>query len=167
MATQRSSSRDFAVYARHCVGARRLLCRRRVLELEIFLSPAYHFLASDYSLLDCGSMAVCEAKLTAVASLSKAARSSTTITRICRSAHLRGSRRLRFEKSEQFAHADAGVEQPTQMTNREVRHWLARSFFKLTGECIPWSRPILDHFDPSSGVTATLLCPRGDNSFYR
>ena len=63
VATQRSSSRDFVVYARQCVGARRLLYRRHAFELHILLHRTHRSFNRDYGVLGNGGMALRETKL--------------------------------------------------------------------------------------------------------
>lgn len=65
VATQRSCSRDFVVYARQCVGARRLLCRRHDFELHILLHRTHRSFNRDYGVLGHGGMALRETKLKA------------------------------------------------------------------------------------------------------
>jgi hypothetical protein len=61
MAAGGTSARDFGARAQHCVGARQLLYRNHSFELEIRLHHSHRFLNSDYSVFDCGSVALGEA----------------------------------------------------------------------------------------------------------
>src|ERR1700731_4840701 len=53
-----TSGRDFGTRAQHCVGARHLLCRSHSFELEIRLHHPHRFLNPDYSVFDCGGVAL-------------------------------------------------------------------------------------------------------------
>jgi len=59
----RTSGRDFGTRAQHCVGARHLLCSSHSFELEIRLHHSHRFLNPDYSVFDCGGVALSEDKL--------------------------------------------------------------------------------------------------------
>src|ERR1017187_10467520 len=59
-----TSGRDFGTRAQHCVGARHLLCRSHRFKLEIRLHHSHRFLSPDYSVSDCGRVAVGGGKLT-------------------------------------------------------------------------------------------------------
>src|ERR1039458_4492869 len=63
VAAGRTSGRDFGTRAQHCVGARHLLCSSHSFELEIRLHYPHRFLNPDYSVFDCGRVAVGEGKL--------------------------------------------------------------------------------------------------------
>jgi hypothetical protein len=59
-----TSGRDFGRRAQHCLGARRVLCCSHSFELEIHVYYANRVLNGDYSVFDCGDLAVGESKLT-------------------------------------------------------------------------------------------------------
>jgi len=61
VAAGRTSGRDFGKRAKHCVGARHLLCSSHSFELEIRLHHPHRFLNPDYSVFDCGGVAFSEA----------------------------------------------------------------------------------------------------------
>src|SRR5438105_800185 len=61
VATGRTSGRDFGTGAKHCVGARHLLCSSHGIELEICLHYPHRFLSRDHIMFDCGGMAFSEA----------------------------------------------------------------------------------------------------------
>jgi len=63
VAAGRTSGRDFGTRAQHCVGARHLLCSSHSFELEIRLHHSHRFLNPDYSVFDCGGVALSEDKL--------------------------------------------------------------------------------------------------------
>jgi hypothetical protein len=63
VATGRPSGRDSGTRAKHCVGARHLLYGSHSFELEICLHHPHRFLNPDYSVFDCGGMALSEDKL--------------------------------------------------------------------------------------------------------
>src|SRR6266567_2980385 len=63
VAAGRTSGRDFGTRARHCVGARHLLFSSHSFELEIRLHHPHRFLNPDYSVFDCGRVALSEDKL--------------------------------------------------------------------------------------------------------
>jgi hypothetical protein len=63
VAAGRTSGRDFGPRAQHCVGARHLLCSSHSFELEIRLHHPHRFLNPDYSVFDCGRVALSEDKL--------------------------------------------------------------------------------------------------------
>ncbi len=53
-----TSGRDFGTRAKHCVGARHLLCSSHRFELDIRLHHSARFLNPDYSVFDCGRVAL-------------------------------------------------------------------------------------------------------------
>ena len=61
MAAGGTSGRDFGTCAKHCVGARHLLCSSHSFELSIRLHHPDRFLNPDYSVFDRGGMAFSEA----------------------------------------------------------------------------------------------------------
>src|SRR6266851_2447730 len=63
VAAGRTSGGNFAARERHCVGARHLLCRNHSFELEIRLHHPHRILNPDYSMSDCGSVALGEGSL--------------------------------------------------------------------------------------------------------
>jgi hypothetical protein len=63
VAAGRTSGRDFGTRAQHCVGARHLLCSSHSFELEIRLHHPHRFLNPDYSVFDCGGVALSEDRL--------------------------------------------------------------------------------------------------------
>src|SRR3984893_6591308 len=63
VAAGRTSGRDLGTRAQHCVGARHLLCSRHSFELGIRLHHPHRFLNPDYSVFDCGGVALSEDKL--------------------------------------------------------------------------------------------------------
>lgn len=63
MAAGGTSGRDFGTRAQHGVGARHLLCRNHSFELEIRLYHPHCFLNPDYSVFDCGRVALGEAEV--------------------------------------------------------------------------------------------------------
>ena len=60
VAAGRTSGREFGTRAKHCVGARHLLCSSHSFELEIRLHYPHRFLNPDYSVFDCGRVALSE-----------------------------------------------------------------------------------------------------------
>lgn len=60
MAARRTSGRDFGTGAKHCMGARHLLCSSHSVELEIRLHHPPGFLSPDYGVSDCGGVALAE-----------------------------------------------------------------------------------------------------------
>ena len=63
VAVRRPSGRDFGNHARDRVGSRPLFCRHHVSELEVPLSSPCRLFNGDYSVFNCGGVAVSENKL--------------------------------------------------------------------------------------------------------
>jgi hypothetical protein len=58
-----TSGRDLGTHAQHRVVARHLLCRSHSFELGIHLHHPHRFLNADYSVFDCGGVALSEDRL--------------------------------------------------------------------------------------------------------
>ena len=66
VAAGRTSGGDFGTRARHCVGARHLLCSGHGVELEIYLHYPHRFLNAGYGGFDCGRVALGEGGVNAL-----------------------------------------------------------------------------------------------------
>ena len=72
-----TSGRDFGTRAKHCLGARHLLCSSHSFELEIRLHHPHRFLNRDHIMFDCGGMAFSEAGFNAPIAIVKGERIQT------------------------------------------------------------------------------------------
>ena len=94
MAARRTSGGDSSARARHRLGARHLLCRCHRFELAVRLHHPHRLLSRNYSVFDCGRMALTEDSLNFVKNVNGAEFSKKRpVTPFCRV----GTQSFRFE----------------------------------------------------------------------